>query len=256
MSGDFVLLERDGPGAVLTLNRPERGNALGASLVEALHAAVDTCLADGARLIVIRGAGRHLSTGFDLDALDTQSDGDLLLRFVQIELLLQKIASAPALTMAVAHGRTTGAGADLFAACDIRMALCETTFAFPGAGFGVVLGSRRLAALIGPQAAQDVILGGRVMSAEEAAALRLVTGVVMQDALASCITAARARAARLEARTLGLVRNVTAPPRPEEDLAALVRSAGRPGLKARIIAHRERIRAARDRADERGNEKC
>src|SRR3954465_10141982 len=108
--------------ATLSLNRPDRGNALGPELVEALAEAFDRAVAHGARLIVLRGEGRHFCTGFDLTDLESLSDGDLLLRVVRIEALLQCIHAAPVTTLAVATGRTFGAGADLFAACDRRIA--------------------------------------------------------------------------------------------------------------------------------------
>ena len=105
------------PGiTTLTLQRPERGNALGPELVEALISAAEAAIADPAvHTLVLRGAGRHFCTGLDLSDLATLSDGDLLLRLVRIETLLALLWHAPIRTVALAHGRTWGAGADLFA---------------------------------------------------------------------------------------------------------------------------------------------
>jgi enoyl-CoA hydratase/carnithine racemase len=131
-----VILSREGDVATLALNRPARGNALGPELVQALEEGFDAALAGNARLIVLRGEGRHFCTGFDLTDLEALSDGDLLLRVVRIEQLLQRIHAAPVTTLAIATGRTFGAGADLFAACDHRIAVEGASFAFPGPAFG------------------------------------------------------------------------------------------------------------------------
>ena len=96
-------VERRGATQVLTLARPEKMNALSAELVEALIAAVDAAPAQGAEVIVLQGAGRNFSAGFDFGDLDAQSEGDLLLRFVRIETLLQRVAASPCLTVGLAH---------------------------------------------------------------------------------------------------------------------------------------------------------
>ena len=81
-------------------------------------------------------------------------------------------------TVAVASGRTLGAGADLFAACDRRIALTGASFAFPGPGFGLVLGTGRLAALLGRDAARHVLLSGAELPAEAALEAGLATALL------------------------------------------------------------------------------
>src|SRR6266852_5775117 len=117
---DWLLQERAGEVVILTLNRPERGNALDTTTVDALMAVIERAPADGAGLIVIGGEGRHFCTGFDLSGLDRASDGDLLLRFVRIERLLQRIYESAVPVMALAKGSVIGAGADLFGAAQHR----------------------------------------------------------------------------------------------------------------------------------------
>ena len=139
----------------VTLMRPGAGNSLSADLVAALEAVVDEGAVRRPRLMVLRGEGRHFCTGFDLSRLDEESDDTLLARFCRIELMLQKVHRAPFPTLAIAHGRTVGAGADLFAACTHRLAAPGTQFAFPGAsGFGLVLGTRRLVQRVGAERAR------------------------------------------------------------------------------------------------------
>jgi enoyl-CoA hydratase/carnithine racemase len=223
--------------ALLTLASPEVGNALGPAMVAALENEFAAALADSARLVVLQGEGKHFCTGFDLSGLDGQSDGDLLLRFVRVELLLQAVDRSPVPTMAVARGRTFGAGADLFVACDRRYCLADARFAFPGPGFGLVLGNRRLAGRIGRDAARDILQSGRIVGAQEAVSLGLATAIVGEDEIAGRIEAEISAASRLRPETVGALRAETSTPAPEVELAALVVSASRPGLKDRIAAY-------------------
>jgi len=227
-----VLIEAEGPNATLWLNRADRGNALGPALVEALDAAIDAALGQGARLIILRGKGRHFCTGFDLSDLETCTDGDLALRILRIEILLQKIHALPVTTLAIAQGRIFGAGADLFAACDHRLAMPGASFAFPGPAFGLVLGTGRLAGLVGGGAARRLLLAGRPVEAEAAMAMGLATG--MGDDTAAALAAAT----RLDAPTIAALHARTRQADDAGDLAALARSVARSGLKQRIQDYR------------------
>ena len=221
----------------LTLQRPERGNALGPELVEGLIHAAEAAMADPAvHTLVLRGAGRHFCTGLDLTDLATLSDGDLLLRLVRIETLLALLWHAPIRTVALAHGRTWGAGADLFAVCEQRLVNSDTTLRFPGAQFGIVLGTRRLAERIGVDAARALVLEGGELDAPQALALGLATQLGDM--------AAELAAPRPDAATARAIRSATRDDCRDADLAALVRSAARPGLQLRITAYRARLVAA------------
>jgi len=231
----------------VTLDRADRGNALSAELVEALREAVDHACADRVvHTLVVTGAGRHLCTGLDLSELDSSSDGDLLARLVRIEMLLATLWHAPVRTVAIATGRTWGAGADLFAACDLRLAGADATFRFPGAGFGVVLGTRRLAERVGTDRARQWVAGGVEVDAAQAVAGGLATTLI-ESAGAAGVDAVRASigpAPSVDRDTLTATRAATRADHRDADLAALVRSAARPGLAARIAAYRDRLRAA------------
>jgi len=240
-----VAVARDGDATTITLARPERGNALGADMVEAIEAALEAALADGTRLLVFRGEGRNFCTGFDLSDLDACSDGDLALRILRIEILLQRIHALPVTTAAVAGGRVFGAGADLFAACDHRVALEGSAFAFPGPAFGLVLGTGRLAGLVGAGAARRLLLAGETLAADRALALGLATQVVAADAAEAVLGAVRAAATRLDAPTVAALHGRTRIAEDAADLAALARSVARPGLKARIAAYRAAAAARR-----------
>ena len=135
------------------LSRPEKMNALSSELVDALIEAVADAHARGARLLVFKGEGKNFSAGFDFGNLEESTDGDLLLRFVRVESLLHMVATSPCATLALAHGRNFGAGVDLFGACRRRYCTSAATFRMPGLKFGIVLGTRRFASLVGREAA-------------------------------------------------------------------------------------------------------
>jgi enoyl-CoA hydratase/carnithine racemase len=236
------LAVRDGI-ATLTLARPERGNALGPELIEAIGARFEEALTAGARLIVLRGAGRHFCTGLDLSDLEEVSEGDLALRVIRIELLLQAIHASPVTTLAIGQGRVFGAGADLFAVCDHRLALPDARFAFPGPAFGLVLGTGRLAGLVGEGRARALLLRGEAIGPEEAVALGLATA--MPAAVEDAVAAAQRDAARLDAATVAMLHRRTRRADDAADLVALVHSLARPGLKARVQAYRARVLAQR-----------
>lgn len=235
----------------LTLQRDAAANALDPTLVEALVAALTAPPPAGLRLIVLRGVGRAFCGGFDLAGLDSQTDGDLLLRFVRIWTLLDAVRHAPVPTLGLAHGSAFGAGADLFAACTWRVAAPGTRFAFPGARFGLVLGMRRLAALVGQQAALDLTLRGRRIDAEAALALGLATEVAPAEAWPGIATTLAAETEPVLSAQDLLRGAVADKDRRDADLADLVRSATRPGLGFRIRTYAEAARAARQDGDRR-----
>ncbi|MFV0474909.1 MAG: hypothetical protein ACK5MQ_11995, partial [Pikeienuella sp.] len=119
-------------------------------------------------------------------------------------------------------------------------------FSFPGAGFGLVLGSRRLGLRMGAEEAAQLIASGAEIDAARAGALGLVSRVVAEGEIAAALEEETAVAARLEPVTDSSIRGALAEPDHlvDSDLANLVRSAARPGLKDRIIAYRETARAA------------
>jgi enoyl-CoA hydratase len=228
---------RDGGVLTLTLARPDRGNALGPELVEALLLAVRSAPAETSlHTLVFRGEGRHFCTGLDLSDLAQSTDADWLWRLVRIETLLDAVWRSPLRTVALAQGRAWGAGADLFAACECRVAAPDTSLRFPGAQFGIVLGTRRLAERVGPARARRLVVDGGSLDAEAARAAGLAT-----DLGTSCDTPAP----QVDATTAHALRAATRADAPDEDLAALVRSASEPGLQQRIQAYRDRTTAAR-----------
>ena len=238
-------LDRHGGVLSVTLDRPDRGNALSASLVEELIAASEEAFADASvHTLVLAGTGRNFCTGFDLTDFEQCSDGDLLLRFARIEHLLSMLWHAPIRTACLARGRAWGAGADLLVACDERIAAEGASFRFPGPAFGIVLGTRRLSERIGVDAARNVLTRGLELDAPAALAAGLVNEICTADG-AQARLAGLATAPVADRDTLRRLREATRADRRDADLAALVRSAARPGLKSRLLAYRDAQRAMR-----------
>jgi enoyl-CoA hydratase/carnithine racemase len=239
----IVETRRTADGATrLTLNRPDKANALDEAMVAALLDAFAAAREDGTRLLILDAAGKHFCAGFDLSGLEDCSDGDLLLRFVRVETALQALYHLPFPTLALARGRAMGAGADLFAACSRRVAAPGTQFRMPGLAFGILLGTRRLAARIGADAARRIQNETRQFDAEAALALGFATDAEEEAGWPGIIDAAAAAAKTLSPEATGALFRATVTDTRAEDMADLVASAARPGLKQRIQAYRDAIK--------------
>jgi enoyl-CoA hydratase/carnithine racemase len=234
-----MILEVDRQGAhwTLTLNRPEKANALSPELVEALVGAIAEAEDAKVAVIAFRGNGRNLSAGFDFTGYEAQSEGDLLLRFVRVEALLQTVARSPCLTVAFAHGKNFGAGVDLMAACKWRVAAPEATFRMPGLGFGLVLGTRRFAGIVGRDVAREILEGLQTFDASRAKAMGFVRAVAATEAWPSVIEDAQKIAMALSPEARATLYATLSNDEHDADLASLVRSATVPGLKDRIRAY-------------------
>lgn len=244
----FVQVTSSGTTMQVVLDRPHRGNALSAALVEAMIESLATAERDtNLDTVVFRGAGRHFCTGFDLEGIEQQSDGDLLHRFVRIETLLSMIWGTRLRSIAIGSGRTWGAGADLFTACDIRIAPAECRFRFPGAGFGLVLGTRRLTVRVGEDKARLWTTTGIEFAFAEAVASGLVTHIVEDGGSVDAVLG-DLPAISVDAPTLRALNEASRRDESERDLALLTRSASRPGLKNRILAYAQGRQSDRGRA--------
>jgi enoyl-CoA hydratase/carnithine racemase len=236
---DELIRRHEGHVTRLTLNRPQKANALCAPLVEALIDAVDYAGTDGTRLLILDGAGAHFCAGFDFTDYQNASEGDLALRFLRIEVLLQALYHAAFETLVLAHGGTFGAGADIVASCGMRVATPDAAFRMPGLRFGVVLGTRRFASRVGADRAREILSASRSFDADEAQRIGFLTRIAPQAQWDSIVAAARAQCERLTpAAAAALHRHTTADTR-AEDMAALARSVSTPGLKERIRSFRE-----------------
>jgi len=235
-----LVVEHDGPVTLLTLNRPEKANALSPDLVEALLASVNEAYRDGTRLLVLSGNGQHFCSGFDFSDFETASEGELLWRFVRIEQLLQAVHYAPFSALGLAHGKNFGAGVDLLVACSVRVAVPDASFRMPGLRFGVQLGTRRLAQRIGAEHARSMLAASKTVSAAHALSIGLVHRRTARDRWGEDIVAERSRATALGAAAAARLNAAIATDTRAADMADLVSSLAEPGLRDRIRAFRER----------------
>jgi enoyl-CoA hydratase len=230
-----------GPVWEIVLNRPASANALSADLVEELIATLDEVTGSADReapvAVVLRGTPRHFAAGFDLAGLHDESDASLALRFLRIGVLLERLHSLPVLTVAAVEGAAYGAGGDLVAACDVRLATTSARFRFPGSRFGVVLGTARLAALVG--AAKTVAwVSGAGIDAERAAHAGLVTELVADaEALDAAVGRHVTAWAETEPAARAALLAQARPAATSDALAALARSVAVPGLRERIASY-------------------
>lgn len=174
---DVLEIIRTGTHTALTLNRPDKANALAAPLVVALQNAVDTAKVDGTTVFTIRGDGSNFCGGFDLSALEHETDETLIPRLLDLERMLQSIYYAPFATIALIHGGAFGAGFDLAAACDYRLAAPDTKFRMPGWRMGLALGTRRTAQRVGAERAFVFLRDALVINAELALAQQFITEI-------------------------------------------------------------------------------
>lgn len=237
---DELIRKHEGHVTHLTLNRPQKANALSGALVEALLDAVEYACTDGTRLLILDGAGAHFCSGFDFSDFQASSDGDLALRFIRIETLLQQLHHAPFETLALAHGRNFGAGGDLACCCGIRVAAPGATFRLPGLRFGVALGTRRLAERVGADRAREILSESRTFDAEEAQRIGFVTRIAPQVDWPKLAAAARANCELLTPAAAVALHRRTVTDSRAQDMAELASSVSAPGLKERIRLFREK----------------
>ncbi len=192
----FVELSRPDSGIVqITLNRPDKLNALNTEMVQALHDALDALAVDpSCRVIVLTGAGRGFCAGLDLQgygaAPDTSHLGPTPAAFAvqrHIASLVPHLRSLPQPVIAAVNGPAAGGGFALVLGSDVRLASFEAKFnaAFIRIGLSAcdIGTSWLLPRIVGVARAQELMLTGRIFDAAEAMRIGLVVEVVGSDAL-------------------------------------------------------------------------
>ena len=233
-----ALLIDDTDGVVtFTLNRPDKANALDATLVERLHEALD-CVPEGARVLVLRGAGRNFCAGFDFTGFEEATISELAWRFVRIEQLLQRIAHSACKTIALAQGGCFGAGADLVIACEVRCAAPDARFRMPGWRFGLALGTRRLSACVGNDFARHMLEVAKVIGAPEAIAKGLINATAAPDAWSELVDSGARACTTISPLTRRRLKALTSEDTRAADMHALIESLTAGDLKERIRAFR------------------
>lgn len=183
--------------ATITLDRPEKKNALSVELRDAVTAALQDLAVDPTvNSVVITGAGDVFSAGFDLDefalaANDQRFDAEL---WESSDRFHRALLTFPLPLVAAINGPALAGGFDLAVCCDVRIASTTARFAHPEFNFGDVVYAP-LHEIVGGAVARDLALTGRPVDAEEALALRLVSQLVAPADLAGAVAATTARIA-------------------------------------------------------------
>jgi methylglutaconyl-CoA hydratase len=168
----------------LTLNRPDKRNALDSPTLEALHAAMEQAELDAAvRVVVVRGAGKDFCAGADLDELLASADQSpaeneqAALVFGHLFIRMRELSKP---VVAVVHGRALAGGAGLATGCDLVLATASSQFGYPEIqrGFVPAIVMTMLRRQVGEKVAFDLAATGRVVSGEEAGRLGLVSRVI------------------------------------------------------------------------------
>jgi enoyl-CoA hydratase len=183
VSSDIVIVERDSRIAVITLNRPERLNAISRETIATVQAEMDTLEADDdIAVIIIRGAGRAFSSGMDLkdDAAAEISGAEEWRAILEEDLeFLMRFWNSPKPTIAVVHGFCLAAACELAMCCDITIAEEGSFFGEPELKFGSVITAMMMPWLTGPKIAKELLLGAEDrVTAERAYEIGLVNRVV------------------------------------------------------------------------------
>jgi len=182
-----IAVEKSGEGIVqITLNRPDRLNALGVDMVESLKAAIENAIAGRARVLLVRGTGRAFCAGADLKERRTMDEAARVKHNRAINAAVDALGAAPMPTIAVINGLAMGGGCEIALACDLRYAaedaqigLTETQIgAIPGAG-----GTQRMPRVIGASRALELMLTGEPVSAKRAEEIGLVNAALPADKL-------------------------------------------------------------------------
>jgi enoyl-CoA hydratase len=178
--------------ATLTLNRPEKKNALSIALRDEVTAHLGRLAGDqSVKALVITGSGGSFSAGFDVREFSVTDPGHQERLWKSSDLFHHAVYRFPVPVIAAVDGIAYGAGFDLTLLCDLRIATRHARFGHPEAAFGpVVYGP--LHDLVGGAVARELVLTGQDVSADEALALHLVSELAEPDELAErALTLAR-----------------------------------------------------------------
>jgi len=180
------------PAARITLNRPEKRNALSLALMEELISALDEVSAvPEVRAIVIEGAGPAFSAGHDLGEMVGRDAAFYDRLFDVCTVMMERIHRVPQPVIAKVHGIATAAGCQLVAACDLAVAADGTRFATPGVKIGLFCSTPMVpvSRAVGRKRALELLLTGEPIDAATACDWGLVNRVVPADELEEAVTA-------------------------------------------------------------------
>ncbi len=254
---DLVAFTIAGQIGTITLNRPEKYNALDIPMLDALAAALEAAEASEARVVLLRGEGKGFCAGGDIDAWAQMSAADFQIKWVRHgHRVFDRLARLRQPTIAVLSGHALGGGLELAATCDFRVAEKHVKLGLPETSLGVVpgwSGTQRTVRRFGPQVVRRMALGGEIYLAPEALVLGLVDRVVETGtALTEAGTWAQTIAARgpLATEAAKMMTNIAEGEEVAHAAEALASGfiAMTADLKAGVAAFRDKRKAQFDRS--------
>ncbi len=210
MTDSLILYERRGPSAWITLNRPEKLNAMSDVLVDQLEAALDQAEADDeVRIVVLRGAGRAFCAGYDLEQEAHEGEPsitewhELLSRDVEVTMKLWALSKP---TIAAVHGWCLAGGMEVAMACDLLICTDDARFGEPEVRFGSGPVTLLMPYVLGERRTRELLLTGDTIDAATALAWGLANRVVPADQLEAEVQEWVARIAPTPLRVLQLTK--------------------------------------------------
>lgn len=184
---DYILYEQNGNVAAITINREKALNALNSQVLDELNATLDAVDLATVRCLVITGAGsKSFVAGADIGEMSslTKAEGEAFGK--KGNDVFRKIETFPIPVIAAVNGFALGGGCEISMSCDIRICSDNAVFGQPEVGLGITPGfggTQRLARLVGPGMAKQMIYTARNIKADEALRIGLVNAVYTQDEL-------------------------------------------------------------------------
>ena len=179
-----VLVSVNGPVATLTLNRPDKRNAVRMSMWAAINAHVTALTEDPeVRILVVKGAGDHFCAGADISELTNGPGGEYARVNWNAE---EALANFPGPTIAMIRGNCVGGGVSIATACDIRIASTDSIFGITPAKLGIVYPTNaleRAVRLLGASATKHLMYSGELIDAQRALRIGLIDELLEPDAL-------------------------------------------------------------------------
>lgn len=183
---DVILLEHEGPVSTLTINRPDKLNALSREVLEGVASAVEACKARETRALIVTGAGKAFVAGADIAAMKDMTPEQAAEFSALGHRAGDLMESAPFPILAAINGFALGGGCELALACDFAYASTKAKLGQPEVNLAVIPGfggTQRLLRRVGLAMARELVYTGKMIDAAEALRIGLVNAVFEPDEL-------------------------------------------------------------------------
>lgn len=207
MDYEFLRVEQEGPAAVVTLNRPEKRNALSLEMMLELIYVLQTLGAEAkVRAIIIAAEGKVFCSGHDLAQMVGRTQGEYQKLFETCSDLMLKLEATPQPVIAEVHGLATAAGCQLVAACDLAIASEDAKFATPGVRIGLFCSTPMvpLTRAVGRKRAMHMLLTGDAIDARTACEWGLINRAVTAGELKNATREVAAKIAESSAYVIAV----------------------------------------------------